>query len=39
MLLTLHFEVDPLADGGRDPVAGDAEIRPDVAPADRVEDE
>ena len=30
LLLTLDLEVDPLADGGRDSVAGDAHVGPDV---------
>ena len=35
-LLTLDPEVDPLADGGRDPVAGDAEVRGHVGAGDAV---
>ena len=35
-VLTLDLEVDPLANGGRDPVAGDAHVGPDVAPAHAV---
>ena len=35
-LLTLDLEVDPLANGGRDPVAGDTHVGPNVAPAHAV---
>ncbi len=31
--LTLHVEVDPVADGGGDPVRGDAQVRAGVAAA------
>ena len=32
-LLTVHVETDPLADGGRDVVPGDAEVGPHLRPA------
>ena len=35
--LTLDSELDPLADGWRDAVAGDAEVGADVAATDRVD--
>ena len=35
--ITLNAEVDPLADGWRDPVAGDAHVAADVTSAHAVE--
>ena len=33
-VLTLDGEDDPFTDGGRDPVAGDAEVSPHLSPGD-----